>query len=90
MVEGVSVPSLTCLGLGCSWQIIGSFLCRFCDVCGVSGTRNERKKRCQESLEIIKNCAWKVAKIMKNKPRGVSGVSWAALGFRTAKWEDRL
>ena len=48
----------TVVDLHCSWRFFvdsGHFVFRkVCDVCGASGTRNECKKRCQESLEIIK------------------------------------
>ena len=79
-LEGVSVQSLICMVLGGLLAVLGKFLavfvCTFCDVFGASGTRNECKKRCLESLKTIQKWAWKRPKITKMWSRGVLGVSW--------------
>ena len=76
MLECVSVPSLMCMVFGGSWRFFSDswkFVYRFCDVCGASGTKNKCKERCQGSMKIIRNWAWKAPQIIKK---------WDLVAFR--------
>ena len=70
VVEVVSVSSLNCVVLGDSWRFSCRFLYlfrRFYDEWGAFGARNQCKKRCPESLRIIKKWIWKSPTFITNE-----------------------
>ena len=73
----------SCRFLAESWQ--DSTMC----VALLPNTRLECKKRCQESLQIIQNEAWKRLQISKNDTSGRFGDVLGALGFRSTERRPR-